>query len=456
MAIKILEKEKISDIDDINRIQREISILKEIRHPHIIQLYEILETPTQIYIVTEYVPAGELFDYIVEKDKLREVEVRKFFRQIISAIEYLHFLRIVHRDLKPENLLIDREKNIKMVDFGLSNRYKKGELLETACGSPCYAAPEMIAGKKYKGIGVDIWSSGIVLFAMICGYLPFEDSNTSKLYKKILNGTFDVPEDISLEAKDLIKGILNTDPSKRFTLDQIKNHKWVTDNSVLTWELPLKRSLRICGRIVNKMEEYGYKNKNKIEVSLKQNRHNKMTVTYYLLYYKALNRRKDMALKFKEELPQIEANLSEKDYSFEDKEESGESSFSFTKSSFYAQKSESIKSKEHGKIKLPSSKMKLKSKIAALHFKKTPAKYDRASNDLIKKEESKISKTKAFLSDRLSAYTKQVPINIKQLTEIKKQNKSDAITSLNPETSLHSCKYLLRHRFKECYSSKKK
>jgi serine/threonine protein kinase len=457
VAIKILEKEKISDIDDINRIQREISILKEIRHLHIIQLYEILETPTQIYIVTEYVSAGELFDYIVHKDKLNEVEARKFFRQIISAIEYLHLLKIVHRDLKPENLLIDAENNIKMVDFGLSNRYKRGELLETACGSPCYAAPEMIAGKKYKAIGVDIWSSGIVLFAMICGYLQFEDSNTSKLYKKILNGTFDIPENISIEAKDLIKGILNTDPSNRFTLGQIKNHRWVTGNSTLVWELPLKRTLRISERIVEKMKEYGYKDKSKIEASLKRNRHNKVTVAYYLLYYRALNRRKDMALKFKEESPQTRTNLSEREYSFESKEELEESSFSFTKSSFYIQKSESIKRKEYAKIELPSSKMRLKSKIAVLHFKKIPMKYERTLDNLIKKEElqtSKIDKAKAFLSDRLSAYTKQVPI--KQLTEAKKQNKSDAITSLNPQTSLHSCKYLVAHRSKERFSSKEK
>jgi 5'-AMP-activated protein kinase catalytic alpha subunit len=127
----------------------------------------------------EYVEKGELFDYIVRMHKLDEAEACKFFKQIISGIAYLHELNIVHRDLKPENLLIDWKDTLKIVDFGLSNTYKSGELLKTACGSPCYASPEMISSKKYNGLEVDIWSSGVILFAMVCGYLPFEDSNTA-------------------------------------------------------------------------------------------------------------------------------------------------------------------------------------------------------------------------------------------------------------------------------------
>ena len=144
----------------------------------------------------------------------------------MSGVEYLHKLRIVHRDLKPENLLLDHKKNIKIVDFGLSNLYKEGELLKTACGSPCYAAPEMIAGKKYNGLNVDVWSCGVILYALICGYLPFEDPNTTALYKKIMSGVYEVPDFITNEAKDLLKCILNVEPEKRFKINEIRKHGW--------------------------------------------------------------------------------------------------------------------------------------------------------------------------------------------------------------------------------------
>lgn len=160
----------------------------------------------------EYASGGELFDYIVQNQRLKEREACKFFQQIIQGVEYVHELGVVHRDLKPENLLIDHEKNIKLVDFGLSNTYKEGETLKTACGSPCYAAPEMIAGHRYEGLGVDIWSCGVILYAMICGFLPFEDPDTAKLYSKILSGEYTMPKFVSKDARDLIKKILNTEP----------------------------------------------------------------------------------------------------------------------------------------------------------------------------------------------------------------------------------------------------
>jgi len=147
-------------------------------------------------------------------------------QQIVSGVEYIHKVKICHRDLKPENLLLDDQNNIKIVDFGLSNVYKENETLKTACGSPCYAAPEMIAGKRYHGLNSDIWSCGIILYAMTCGYLPFEDPNTSKLYKKILNCDFLIPGFISKPSKDLIKKILNTDPLKRYTIPDVRAHEW--------------------------------------------------------------------------------------------------------------------------------------------------------------------------------------------------------------------------------------
>ena len=141
----------------------------------------------------EFANGGELFEYIVKHTKVDEVQACKFFQQIISGVEYISKLKIVHRDLKPENMLLDYDNSIKLVDFGLSNTYKNKELLKTACGSPCYAAPEMIAGKRYNGTNVDIWSCGVILFALLSGYLPFEDPNTSNLYKKILSADYQLP-----------------------------------------------------------------------------------------------------------------------------------------------------------------------------------------------------------------------------------------------------------------------
>ena len=149
-----------------------------------------------------------------------------FFHQIIAGVEYLHKLNIVHRDLKPENLLLDHNMNIKIVDFGLSNTYKTGQTLKTACGSPCYAAPEMIAGHRYQGSLVDIWSVGVILFALICGYLPFEDANTSNLYKKILNGDFKIPRFVNDEPRDMMKCILQTNPDTRYRVADIRKHQW--------------------------------------------------------------------------------------------------------------------------------------------------------------------------------------------------------------------------------------
>lgn len=174
----------------------------------------------------EYACGGELFDYIVKRKKLKESEACKFFQQIISGVEYIHKCGICHRDLKPENLLLDESKNIKIVDFGLSNTYGESKLLKTACGSPCYASPEMIAGKHYHGLPSDIWSCGIILYAMTCGYLPFEDPNTNKLYKKILACDYSIPSSISTNLKDLMKKILNTDPTKRYSIGDIRAHDW--------------------------------------------------------------------------------------------------------------------------------------------------------------------------------------------------------------------------------------
>jgi 5'-AMP-activated protein kinase, catalytic alpha subunit len=158
-----------------------------------------------------------------------ESEALRIFAQIINGVEYLHKMNVVHRDLKPENLLFDYKKEIKIADFGLSNNYNEGHLISTACGSPCYAAPEMLKGKKYEGSSVDIWSCGIILFTMVCGYLPFEDENQEKLFSKIIKGIFKIPHYISPMCRDLLKCILNVDPAKRFSFQEIRLHPWFKD-----------------------------------------------------------------------------------------------------------------------------------------------------------------------------------------------------------------------------------
>ena len=272
---------------DVERVAREIYILKLIRHPNLIQLYDIIDTPKKLYLIMEYAPGGELFDHIVASKKLKERDACRFFQQIISGIEYLHKVNIVHRDLKPENLLLDHEKNIKLVDFGLSNLYKNSELLKTACGSPCYAAPEMIAGKRYIPLGVDIWSSGVILYAMVCGYLPFEDPNTSKLYKKILAGEFDTPKFISNDVRELIKGILTIDPDKRMTMSQIKSHPWfrqvnqeVGKGIVVGYDyIPVDKNVLCSLKNFNIDPEQA-------QFQVENNKHDSVSAAYYLMLNK--------------------------------------------------------------------------------------------------------------------------------------------------------------------------
>ncbi|CAI2376052.1 unnamed protein product [Moneuplotes crassus] len=304
VAIKILEKEKIADVADVERVAREIHILKIIRHPHLIQLFEIIETPKQLFLIMEYTERGELFNYIVSKSKLREKEACKFFQQIISGVEYIHKLRICHRDLKPENLLLDHNNDIKLIDFGLSNTYKKGNTLKTACGSPCYAAPEVVAGKRYHGLMVDIWSCGVILFAMVCGYLPFEDPDTGKLYKKILGARYQIPNHVSPECKDLMKKILDTNPNTRITIEEMRNHPWyqLTVPHEKEGIIVGVNSIPVNNEVLDLLESYGFNfdmDDSKVisgkggtgkvpcrlytKKCIELNKHNHFTTSYYLL-----------------------------------------------------------------------------------------------------------------------------------------------------------------------------
>lgn len=226
VAVKILNKGKIKHMEMSEKVRREINILKMCKHPHIIRLYEVIDTPTDIFVVMEYVSGGELFDYIVSKGRLPPDEARNFFHQIISGIEYCHYHRVVHRDLKPENLLLDADNNIKIADFGLSNVIHDGDFLRTSCGSPNYAAPEVISGNLYAGAEVDVWSCGVILYALLCGMLPFDDESIPNLFKKIKSGMFSLPSHLSQLSRDLILRMLVVDPMKRITIGDIRQHPW--------------------------------------------------------------------------------------------------------------------------------------------------------------------------------------------------------------------------------------
>ncbi|XP_001355447.2 5'-AMP-activated protein kinase catalytic subunit alpha-2 [Drosophila persimilis] len=226
VAVKILNRQKIKSLDVVGKIRREIQNLKLFRHPHIIKLYQVISTPSDIFMIMEYVSGGELFDYIVKHGKLQEHQARRFFQQIISGVDYCHRHMIVHRDLKPENLLLDHNMHVKIADFGLSNMMLDGEFLRTSCGSPNYAAPEVISGKLYAGPEVDIWSCGVILYALLCGTLPFDDEHVPTLFRKIKSGIFPIPEYLNKQVVNLVCQMLQVDPLKRANIEEIKKHEW--------------------------------------------------------------------------------------------------------------------------------------------------------------------------------------------------------------------------------------
>src|ERR1700722_548743 len=202
-------------------VEREIVIMKLVDHPNIMQLYDVWETSTHLYLILEYVEGGELFDYLCEMGCLPTYEALGMFQQIIGALDYCHRFHIAHRDLKPENLLLDGDKNIKVADFGMAGWPTHGALLETACGSPHYAAPEAVMGQPYDGSSADVWSCGIILFVMLSGKFPFDDENLEALLAKVRLGDYKMSPDIDPLAQELLRKMLVKDPAKRITIAEI-------------------------------------------------------------------------------------------------------------------------------------------------------------------------------------------------------------------------------------------
>ncbi|KAG0461255.1 hypothetical protein HPP92_021552 [Vanilla planifolia] len=233
VAMKVLDRATIIRHKMADQIKREISIMKLVRHPHVVLLHEVLASRKKIYIILEFITGGELFDKIVHHGKLNENDSRKYFQQLIDGVDYCHNKGVCHRDLKPENLLLDSQGNLKISDFGLSALRGEGvNLLRTTCGTPNYVAPEVLSHKGYDGAIADIWSCGVILFVLLAGYLPFDEVDLGTLYCKIENAEFSCPSWFSIGAKSLIHRILDPNPERRIRIEDIKNDDWFKKNYV--------------------------------------------------------------------------------------------------------------------------------------------------------------------------------------------------------------------------------
>uniref|UniRef100_T1JHC6 MAP/microtubule affinity-regulating kinase 3 n=1 Tax=Strigamia maritima TaxID=126957 RepID=T1JHC6_STRMM len=226
VAIKIIDKTQLNP-GSLQKLFREVRIMKILDHPNIVKLFQVIETEKTLYLVMEYASGGEVFDYLVAHGRMKEKEARAKFRQIVSAVQYCHQKRIIHRDLKAENLLLDSEMNIKIADFGFSNEFTPGNKLDTFCGSPPYAAPELFQGKKYDGPEVDVWSLGVILYTLVSGSLPFDGQNLKELRERVLRGKYRIPFYMSTDCENLLKKFLVLNPAKRASLETIMKDKWM-------------------------------------------------------------------------------------------------------------------------------------------------------------------------------------------------------------------------------------
>uniref|UniRef100_A0A0N4W9X8 Serine/threonine-protein kinase kin-29 n=1 Tax=Haemonchus placei TaxID=6290 RepID=A0A0N4W9X8_HAEPC len=288
VALKIVDRTAL-DEENLIRLEREMQILTRVNHPHIVKLYEIMRTESFIYIVTQYCSGGELFEILIERGRTAEDEARRWFGQIASAVAYLHHKGIVHRDLKAENILLDKNSNIKIIDFGFSNTQAPSQLLRTWCGSPPYAAPELLLGKEYDGLKADIWSLGVILYILVTGGFPFPGDNVENLKRAVLSCQMKIPYWVSVECADLIKKMLVFNPFKRCGINAVMQHRsthLMVKNSMLASaaSMPERRSLKLNPTILLFMQQYGrWTEEQIVDEVLKQNFESSIFATYELL-----------------------------------------------------------------------------------------------------------------------------------------------------------------------------
>ncbi|KAM3616641.1 uncharacterized protein V6R79_021189 [Siganus canaliculatus] len=283
VAIKIIDKTQLNPTS-LQKLFREVRIMKTLKHPNIVRLFEVIETDKTLYLIMEYASGGEVFDYLVAHGRMKEKEARAKFRQIISAVHYCHQKNIVHRDLKAENLLLDADSNIKIADFGFSNEFSAGNKLDTFCGSPPYAAPELFQGKKYDGPEVDIWSLGVILYTLVSGSLPFDGQNLKELRERVLRGKYRVPFYMSTDCEGILRRFLVLNPTKRCSLEQIMKDKWINvgyDSDELKPHTEPEEDFNDTGRI-DVMVGMGF-TREEVRDSLVSHKYNEVTATYLLL-----------------------------------------------------------------------------------------------------------------------------------------------------------------------------
>ncbi|XP_039761681.1 serine/threonine-protein kinase MARK2-like isoform X6 [Pararge aegeria] len=293
VAIKIIDKTQLNP-SSLQKLFREVRIMKMLDHPNIVKLFQVIETEKTLYLVMEYASGGEVFDYLVLHGRMKEKEARAKFRQIVSAVQYCHQKRIIHRDLKAENLLLDGEMNIKIADFGFSNEFTPGAKLDTFCGSPPYAAPELFQGKKYDGPEVDVWSLGVILYTLVSGSLPFDGSTLRELRERVLRGKYRIPFYMSTDCENLLKKFLVLNPAKRASLESIMRDKWMNtgyeDDELRPYVEPqqdFKDHKRIEALVC-----LGY-NRQEIEYSLAEAKYDDVFATYLLLGRKSTDPESD-------------------------------------------------------------------------------------------------------------------------------------------------------------------
>ncbi|XP_047541120.1 serine/threonine-protein kinase MARK2-like isoform X5 [Vanessa atalanta] len=296
VAIKIIDKTQLNP-GSLQKLFREVRIMKMLDHPNIVKLFQVIETEKTLYLVMEYASGGEVFDYLVLHGRMKEKEARAKFRQIVSAVQYCHQKRIIHRDLKAENLLLDGEMNIKIADFGFSNEFTPGAKLDTFCGSPPYAAPELFQGKKYDGPEVDVWSLGVILYTLVSGSLPFDGSTLRELRERVLRGKYRIPFYMSTDCEHLLKKFLVLNPAKRASLESIMRDKWMNmgyeDDELRPYVEPqqdFKDHKRIAQ--VEALVCLGY-NRQEIEYSLAEAKYDDVFATYLLLGRKSTDPESD-------------------------------------------------------------------------------------------------------------------------------------------------------------------
>ncbi|XP_055692477.1 serine/threonine-protein kinase MARK2 isoform X7 [Lutzomyia longipalpis] len=296
VAIKIIDKTQLNP-GSLQKLFREVRIMKMLDHPNIVKLFQVIETEKTLYLVMEYASGGEVFDYLVLHGRMKEKEARAKFRQIVSAVQYCHQKRIIHRDLKAENLLLDSEMNIKIADFGFSNEFTPGSKLDTFCGSPPYAAPELFQGKKYDGPEVDVWSLGVILYTLVSGSLPFDGTTLRELRERVLRGKYRIPFYMSTDCEGLLRKFLVLNPAKRASLEVIMRDKWMNmgyeedELKPYTEPVPDLKDPKRIGK-TEALVAMGY-NRQDIEESLSQVRYDDVFATYLLLGRKSTDPESD-------------------------------------------------------------------------------------------------------------------------------------------------------------------